>query len=88
MYEGVVPPSNKPPNTADPKNRQSISSRLKKVADLLIREYESRFGRYRDDNHSSSPLGLFIGKKIVTRRTAKGFNVQGGSVLERRCFTQ
>jgi len=71
MYEGVVPPSNKPPNTSSPQEKKSGFSRMKKVAGLVAREYESRFGRRRDDNHSSSPLGLLIGKKIVNPLRAR-----------------
>jgi hypothetical protein len=78
MYEGVVPPSSKPPDTSSARDRRSPLSGVKKAADLLAREYESRFGRHRDDNHSSSPLGLFIGKKIVNplraRRMARRFH--------------
>ena len=65
LYEGVVPPSNKPPAGARSKRKTSSSSAVRKVIALLAREYKYRFGEYRDDNHISGYIGPLVGHRIV-----------------------
>ncbi|MHC4677069.1 MAG: capsular polysaccharide export protein, LipB/KpsS family [Planctomycetota bacterium] len=65
LYEGVVPPSNKPPALAGAGRKTSGSSRVRKVIALLDREYKYRFGEYRDDNHISGYIRPWIGRKMV-----------------------
>lgn len=65
LYEGVVPPSNKPPAAVRSKGKSPGSSRVGKVAALLAREYQHRFGEYRDDNHVCGAIGPLVGHRIV-----------------------
>jgi hypothetical protein len=65
LYEGVVPPSNKPPAGARSKTKTSSSSAVRKVIALLAQEYKYRFGEYRDDNHISGYIGPIVGHRIV-----------------------
>ena len=64
LYEGVVPPSNKPPAGARSRTKTSPSAAGKVIA-LLAREYQYRFGEYRDDNHVSGFIGPLVGHRIV-----------------------
>jgi hypothetical protein len=65
LYEGVVPPSNKPPAGTRSRRRTSSSSAVRKVIALLAQEYKYRFGEYRDDNHISGYIGPLVGHRIV-----------------------
>jgi len=66
MYEGVIPPSSKPPGSSNSKKRNLLKlSGLRTVAALLIGEYRYRFGELKEDNHASGYIDPFISQHIV-----------------------
>jgi len=71
MYEGVVPPSNKPPAFANAKRRRLELSKLKKIISILVREFRYRFGEYQDDNHISGHIGPAVNQYIIRPWRAK-----------------
>lgn len=71
MYEGVVPPSSKPPvSVKSTKNRFDLS-RLKGLKNLLAGELQYRFGDLRFDNHSSGFIEPFVYNRFVRVWRAK-----------------
>ena len=72
MYEGVIPPSSKPPGSSTAKKKNLLSfPALKTVPRLLIGEYQVRFGRLKEDNHASGYIGSFISQHAVRPLRAK-----------------
>lgn len=76
MYEGVVPPSNKPPDRGNSKKKGLNLLNLKSLLKLLIGEYKYRFGEYRDDNHISGYIGPLVGQGIVRPWRARSMEKQ------------
>ena len=66
MYEGVIPPSSKPPGSSN-KKKQNISNLfgLRTLTGLLIGEYQYRFGKLKGDNHANGYIDPFINQHIV-----------------------
>lgn len=65
MYEGVVPPSNKPPGNRNFRKNLLSLLNVKGLVRLLVGEYKYRFGEYRDDNHISGFMGPLISERII-----------------------
>ncbi len=74
MYEGVIPPSNKPPASVNLKKRIISVSKIKELINLLIGEYKYRFGEYRFDNHISGFIEPVVNRKIIRPLRAKQIN--------------
>ena len=66
MYEGVIPPSSKPPGSSNSK-KQKISNLfgIKTLAVLLIGEYQYRFGKLKGDNHANGYIAPFLSQHIT-----------------------
>jgi len=65
LYEGVIPPSHKPPTVPRSIKQRSPLRRAKKLGRQLAGELRYRFGEERHDNHVSGYLGPLLAKLVV-----------------------
>lgn len=66
MYEGVIPPSSKPPGSSNSKKKNLLNlPGLRTVAGVLNGEYQYRFAELKEDNHVSGYIDPFISQHVV-----------------------
>lgn len=72
-YEGVVPPSDKPPSTKVSRH-ETFHDVLKRIFYVIKTEWKYKFGLYRNDNHCASYISALYGKRIRNRLRAAYVN--------------
>lgn len=82
-YEGVVPPSDRPPTALNVSG--GLKKAFEKVSALVKGEWEYRFGKYRYDNSISGYIVPFIYKSFIKPTRAKIVNMLfGGGYVRSR----
>jgi len=64
-YEGIVPPSSKPPGIRTIRKTMISLLNVKGLVRFIIGEYKCRFGEYRYDNHISGFIGPLVNQRII-----------------------